>query len=294
MLKTSVFILLILFSFTLFADDLLLEYSDGVIELETNAGWEEVVEGELYSSEQIIRLENDSIAEFSINDSRIMISEEGTYELRELINNSNNVSNWGIGELVTNKLELFFNETMYKDEAAMGVRGDQEEQYDDITWMENKEIPVRYGIAKDYILNKQYKEAVLYLLEASFTATGEARKECFYYIGYSYAMLGDSVRALRYLNRVETDSTKYYFHDYVLVKGKLLIQSFSFKSALYLFEKYLSEYPYGENVQSVYFLSAYCNEALNNREEFVKNLQKAVEVDPFSDFGKLASQKLNQ
>ncbi len=81
--------------------------------------------------------------------------------------------------------------------------------------------------------------------------------------------------------------------DYVLLKGQLLLAGQSCRAALDLFDPFLARFPDHENIQGVYFLTAFCSNQLGLRAEEAAKLQKACDLDPSSDTGRKAKATLD-
>ncbi len=77
-----------------------------------------------------------------------------------------------------------------------------------------------------------------------------------------------------------------------MLKGRLFLESFAYKSALEIFEQYLALNSEGENTQVVLLLASYCYRGLDNAAKQKECLIKAKEIDSNSLLGKEAEKIL--
>ena len=105
------------------------------------------------------------------------------------------------------------------------------------------------------------------------------------YAAYAHSLKGDNALALIMLEDMELGSEAPVFTDYVLLKGKLLIENLAYDDALDLFSEYLRHPDMGETTQVVYFLSALCHQGLDNIAQAQTLLQDAIEIDSTSEYG---------
>jgi tetratricopeptide (TPR) repeat protein len=66
-----------------------------------------------------------------------------------------------------------------------------------------------------------------------------------------------------------------------------------FEEALELFDPFLQRFPDHENSQSVYFLSAFCNDQLGRKAQAKAMLRRAYALDPASETGRRAESMLD-
>lgn len=147
---------------------------------------------------------------------------------------------------------------------------------------------------KELIRTGDYKEAREALQEgADYSFSDEEKEEYNFYIASAYALEGKSAPALLMLTDMKTESSAPYYSDYVLLKGKLLIEGLAYKKALLLFDQYLKKPDRSETTQLIYFLSALCNQRLENRRDAISNLEAAYEINNSSEYGRAARRMMD-
>ncbi len=291
MKKPAVFIFLILIAvFSLSADELLVEYIEGALELREGSGWIELYIGDTIPADSLIRLSGNGFAELSTAAISITLSDDGSYDTESLLRSGKQVANWDIGKVVNSKLSKLISPTETGQTAVMGVRGAEagEEQ---LTWVEEGEQYLEEG--KQALQDNLFDEAIsLFKQGADWALTDEERDEHLFYAALAHSFKGENAPALIILEDMQLVSDAAFFTDYVLLKGKLLIENLAFDDALVLFTEYLEHPDWGETTQVVYFLSAVCHQGLNNIGDARKFLQDAYNIDADSEYGRAAQRML--
>ena len=97
---------------------------------------------------------------------------------------------------------------------------------------------------------------------------------------------------MKTLSNVKGDEAAPFYSDYILLKARLLAESFSFAESLSIIENFLTKFPKSKNAQSAYFLSSFCYENLDKLEEAIGQLKQAIKIDPDSPVGREAGKRL--
>lgn len=273
---------------TAYSEKLLLQYLDGVLEVKEDDSWVEADVGDSFSSETILKVGEDTIAELESGNLRLTLTTEGIYSVAKILDNNKKVASWGIGSTLSAKLNAITGSSQKSSTAVMGVRGAAADSDQELKWMDEDEELLLEG--KKLLEAEQYREAIDIFREGFEIADPEKEQKYLFYLGYAHAMLGEKPHALKYLTRVDADISKAYFSDLVLVKGQLLVESLAFKNALELFDIYLKSFPEGDNTQAACFLSEICLQGMNNNKQALIRLEKARDIDPDSDLGRAAEQ----
>ena len=113
-----------------------------------------------------------------------------------------------------------------------------------------------------------------------------------FYIGVTYAMLGENGRALQKLLALDPPPWEDYFTDWVLLTGQLLMESLSYERAVQIFQRYLQESPAGPSAQTVWYLTALSQREEGHRDAAADSFRRAYRLDPNSELGrKIASEE---
>ncbi|UCF97023.1 MAG: tetratricopeptide repeat protein [Spirochaetaceae bacterium] len=286
-----ILLVLILIPIAVFSVDYTLAYIHGTIEVQVGGGWRLAEIGTVFSEDAVLRIGSGSVAELSSGALRITLSEPGTYFVSELIKSSRQVSSWGIVQTVRGKIRNLFRGTQELESTTMGVRADKATDDLGFEWMDEEEEAVDEG--KSLLEAERYEEAVAYFEEALELADERSRSLYLFYVGYAYAMAGKNGLAMRYLNEADPSLLGAHYGDYILLKGQLLLEGQAYQAALELFDPFLKRFPDHENVQTVYFLAAFCSSQLGRKADAAQSLQKAYTLDPSSETGRKARAMLD-
>ncbi len=291
MKRASAFVLLILIAaIPLLAEDLLVEYVEGTLEIKEGATWSELYIGDLIPENSLIRLSGNGFAELSTPAVTVTLSDDGTYNTQNLLRSGQKIASWDIGSVVNSKLSKLITPGEQGQTAVMGVRGAAADK-DQLTWVEEGGEYLEKG--KKLLADGLLDEAIPVFKEgADWALTEEERYEHLFYAAYAHSLKGDNAVALIMLEDMQLGSNAPIFTDYVLLKGKLLIENLAFADALDLFSEYLKHPDMGETTQVVYFLSAVCHEGLDNKDQALKFLQDAYKIDANSEYGRAAKRMM--
>jgi tetratricopeptide (TPR) repeat protein len=291
MKRTSAFVLLILIAaIPLVAEDLLVEYLEGTLEIKEGYTWAELFIGDMIPENSLIRLSDKGFAELSTSTISITLIDDGIYNTEQLARSGQKVASWDIGRVVNSKLSKLISPAEQGQTAAMGVRGAAADE-DQLTWVEEGGEYLEKG--KQLLVDGLFDEAIPVFKEgADWALTEEERYEYVFYTAYAHSQKGENAIALMMLEDVGAEIDSPFFPDYVLLKGKLLIENLAFEDALSLFAQYLKYPDMGETTQVVHFLSAVCFQGLDQISEARKSLEAAYKIDTSSEYGQAAQRMM--
>jgi len=287
MKRAAITVLLILFAvIPSLAEDLLLEYVEGFLELKEGSSWVELYIGDTIPENSLIRLSDDGFAELSTRTITVTLSEAGTYETGALLRSGQKIAAWDIGSVVNSKLSKLVGPGQQGETAVMGVRGAAADE-GELTWVEEGGEFMERG--KQLLQEGLFDEAIPVFRDgADWALTEEERNEYLFYAAYAHSLKGENALALIMLEDMQLAYGSENFTDYVLLKGKLLIENLAFNDALDLFAEYLKQPDMGETTQVVFFLSALCYQSLDNTTQARKHLRDAIQIDAGSEYGQAA------
>ncbi|MBN1837662.1 MAG: tetratricopeptide repeat protein [Spirochaetales bacterium] len=282
--------LLLAAALPLAAQELLVEYLEGTLELKQGSQWVEVYIGDSLSRGRVIRLESGGFAELSAGNVTVTLSEGGTYNTDSLFKSGQKVAAWNLGGVVNSKLSKLVSPVSGGETATMGVRGDRMDS-GELTWVEEGTEYLAEG--KKLLAQGQVEEGIRRLEEgAEWALTEEERNEHLFYAAYGHSLQGESAVSLIMLEDMRVGPAARFFTDYVLLKGKLLIDNLAFEDALALFDQYLAHPDMGETTQVVHYLAAVCHHGLDRPQQARQSLEAAYKIDPNSEYGRSAKQMM--
>jgi len=284
-------LLFFVFATVLIAEEYFVSFLDGLVDLKTNRGWQALSIGDSLTAASVVRLESDSMLEISFKQSIITIYDEGIYNLQNLVTSSEEMQAFAFLQIIDSKIDKAVNGSDSERSVAFGVRGPLIEEESTIDFMEEEDDPVEQGMER---LNAgNFDEAIEYFKTAMEQGvTLEEEPFVYYLLAYAHAEKQERAQALKYLNKIKISADHLLYTDYVMLKGRLLVESFAYNSALLLFEEYLTYNSTGETVQSVLLLSSFCYKGLGNNYKYKECLKKAKEINPYSELGKEAHRLL--
>ena len=116
----------------------------------------------------------------------------------------------------------------------------------------------------------------------------EDESRCLFYIGTCYTLQGDTLTALEHVERIAPDAGEDFYGDLVVLYGKLLVESFSYREALGWLERHGEESSEGDVLQMVELLKGLAYRGLKDGENARIHLMKAYTLDPDSNAGRMA------
>ena len=270
------------------AAQVLIDYVEGEVELEEERGWRELFIGEEVSASARIWLDNHSLAQLGAGDSTITLTRRGVYALADLLPKVQVARQWNLAAVVGSKLTGLTTERQ-KEGAVFGVRGDAQDD-DELMWMDDGTS----SIVEVRRLNEdgEYAQALQLAVESAEFAFDDEADELGYHAMYAAALLGDPATALRHGAALDPDPLSGYYADYVLVLGKLFLESAGFVEAAGLFDDYLLFHPQGASAQAVHVLASFASQGLGDQEAALSHLRSAVALAPESETGVLAQSLL--
>jgi tetratricopeptide (TPR) repeat protein len=300
MKKRKLYMALCMILFTtviLGAESFTVVFSDGTVKVKSGDGWKSVYTGDSLSSSNTVKLGSGSMLEIASAKSTLTLYDPGVYVLGDLLDASRKVKSQKFLNAVDVRIQNVVQGNEYHRTSAAGLRGFEQgargSEFDDVEWAveeddaDNEVDPITQG--QNLLALKRYDEAITHF-EKMLTEWPypEAKPFFTYYLSYAYAEKDRRAQALALLDKISINQGHILYADYVMLKGRLLLESFAYKSALQIFEQYLALNSEGENTQAVLLLASYCYRGMDNAAGQKECLMKAKEIDPDSLLGKEA------
>ncbi len=278
------------------AEDLFVEYVEGYVDVRRGSSWQELYIGDSVSETDTVKVDDNSLAEFSGASRTFTLTKPGTYEIRSLLTASRRKEQSGVGTLLSGKMQSMFAPTGDSGPSTVGgVRASEAvNEEDEFMWVES-DVQELITSGKELLEQEEYDEA-LELFEEAYDYALDLEEEyaSLFYQGYTQAILGRPGAAMDAIADIDPAPEADYYYDYYLLRGKLLIDSFAFEEAAEFLTSFDEIYATPEQKQTLYLLTGYSYleaEMLDRAEEY---LQDAVTIDPDSDTGKTASELFEQ
>lgn len=277
------------------AQDLRVDYTEGLVELAAGGGWKELAPGDRLPAGARIRLAADAFLELVQGSARIAVSQPGVYLAADLVAASKKVASWQLGKVVSAKVKGTVAGGAKGDgTAAMGARGAAAGAPATVEWVEASGSEEALSEGRSLLAAGRLDEALKVLQSALKEAYPGEEGLFYYYIATAYSAQQRTSLALRTLERVQVEPQEPLYTDLVLLKGQLLLESLAFADALTLFDSQLALNPEGGFAQALLILSSYSYQGLGRSQGAREALQKAVSLDSTSELGQEAARLLTQ
>jgi tetratricopeptide (TPR) repeat protein len=277
-----------------FGEEIVVTYIEGMLEIRVGTTWKKLFEEDIVKRDATVRLSDNGIAELTGTNICITISEQGTYNVGDMIAASQKAASFGLEEILTSKALAIFGDTDERNlqESQAGVRAGNIE--DEIGWIDDADTSLLLESGRKKMKAGNYMEAINDFNDALEYSLFEKESIFLFYIAYCYDRLGKEAIALSYLTNMEIRNDVPFYPDYVLVYGRLLLKSFAYAKALELFTDFPERTVETEDqtLQGILYLTSICYIQLGQPAKAKQYLHKTKEIDPASDTGKKASKLL--
>jgi tetratricopeptide (TPR) repeat protein len=286
--RSLVCLLLLSAVLTISALDLTVEYVDGYLDVQDGNEWLELVIGETISDDDVVRLDDYSIAELSAPGIKLTLTSPGIYRISELIEQSGRQRTIGLASVVGGKVAALFSDRKSDSAAAvMGVRGAQSEST--VRWMtgDTAEL-IKSG--KERLETGELDEAFELFAEAYDFAEIDEETETLFFLGYTAYLMGDLRVAAGYFGDiVEIDPEADFFPNLLLVYGQLLTETFAYEEAIDLIETYVDVETLDTATRQTALLIEGVNyQALGDTTNAKRALERSRAIAPESDIADAA------
>jgi tetratricopeptide (TPR) repeat protein len=282
-------IILTLCSFSLHAADFEVVYLDGSADLKAGSGWRPLYAGDLVSTGDQVKVYKGSLVELSGTGGSLMLSKEGTYNVASLTEDLERKNDIGLGSMLSSRMSTIFQGSSVKNRSTVaGVRGDVMDGDDAMTWMESgNQALIEEGV--ELLEEGEVDTAMQVFLDAYFSAMDEIESAAaaFYLAGIE-DMQGNIAEAVDYIAGEELTLDHELYPDFVILKGKLLVDTLRYEDALELFETWDGRFAGKDQQQTVGLLHALTLASLNRNSEARSVLNETVAIDSTSETGKAA------
>ncbi len=287
--------LLIIAVFPAISLDFVTEYVDGILDVKEGGSWYEVFIGDSLPDNAVVRLDEDSYAEFLYGNDTIKLSRAGTYELKKLVGAKNDVANAGMGSLFSGKFKTLLQEDSNKTQTTVGGVRAAEAETVTVDWM-SSETAELISDGKSALEEGDLEEAESYFSEAyDYAADLYEESEALYFLGLTAALGGNYADALTNLDMADVEDDSEYYTDFYLLKGQLLVESFAYDEAFSFLEDY--DVSAGKNapqkLQDIYFMIAVAGNNSGNKNAAQTAINKLIALDPGSETAKAAKSYKN-
>lgn len=221
------------------AQELIVEYVEGYLEVRDSGSWYELYIGDVVGRDDVIRLDEGAYAELSDGSLTIRLTRAATYEMADLLESAQDQQRANIGSLVANRLGRMTNSDDRGSTTVGGVRASEAATEDRLQWAGGADVD---ELAEEGMLmldEGDYLEAFYIFEEAYEYSSFEEEGDFLFLMGYALALDGEVNEALTYYEDAQLEPESEYYADYKLAYSQLLIEVFAFEEAGNVLEDFL-------------------------------------------------------
>lgn len=266
-----------------FAQQVVVGYVEGVLEVRDGSSWAELFIGDSVDQDDRVRLSDNSYAELSNGRTTVKLTREGTYLISDLIEGSSRTESAGVAGLVLNRIgRLTGREDEEEQTSAGGARASEAVTQTGPTWAGGESIDELITEGSELLADGAYEDAYFVLQEAyDYAITDEEFARTAFYYGYAAALTGRTREALGLLEDVGPDPESDFFASHVLALGQLLVETFAYQDAIdYLSLLADADDQADEDVQSAELLIGIAYDGLGMPREAERYLRRATRTVP--------------
>jgi hypothetical protein len=251
--------LLALATVRLSAQTVTVDYMEGSASQRTAAAWAVLSIGDMIPLDGSVRVDNHSLVQLATPGAAITLSRPGTYVIRKLLAARASLHAAGAAQAVAVAFSLIVRGSPERLDTVGGVRSERMPGVDDLG-IDQLDVPTPtvvnlsyVEIGKGQIASEDYKNAIDTLLEAVRLAGPGDTREARFYLATAYSLSGDTRRALVVIPGDAPEGTEEWAPDLILLRAKLLEDTFAFTEAADLLVKQGRSLAFDEERAPTYF-----------------------------------------
>jgi hypothetical protein len=211
------------------AQAVVVSYVDGQVSQLASSSWKPVAAGDSLSSKASVRLTGTAYLELKSGSATLSLSQPGTYAIGDLLTAGRASRASKSQALVSKYLSAVSAKGSVNASTVAGVRG-EEQGKGETEWV-TSDSDVYLSAGKDYLASGDYASAKEQLAKALDLATSE-KAEVDYYLAETEALSGNTRAAYQRLAALKPSGAESWAPDYVLLKARLLVDSFAPQAAI--------------------------------------------------------------
>lgn len=289
-MRLVLILLLVLPALTVSAADFEVVYMDGSADIGRGGSWRPLYAGDGVGSSDSIKVHPGALVELSGSGGTLMLSREGTYAVASLAEDLDRKSTIGLGSMLSSRMSTIFQGSSVENRSTVaGVRGDVMDGDDTMTWMESgNQALIDEGV--ELLQEGDAEEAWEIFLDAYYSAMDgvESAAAAFYLAGIA-DMQGNLADAAEWIGEEELGLDHELYPDFVILKGKLLVDTLQYEAALELFASWDGRFAGKDQQQTVGLLHGFALASLGRNSEARTILTSTAALDPASETARAAN-----
>jgi len=285
------------------AQDLRVQYLDGLLEVQSGGGWRQARLGELVSGGASVRLAPGSLAELAAGELRLTLHQPGTFAVSALLASGRQSLAWGLGRLLKTRLRTLFSAPVGAS-ASTGTRAwEALDRQAELEMMGDEEEEARKAAARaeqaaaadirELLAAGRAGEAAETASRVLQKAGPESRAYFRFLLASARSLEGNQAAAVQALGAEGAPREAPWYPEYALLEARLLLEGQAYARALAALDGLLAAHPQAASAQPAWFLSAFCCLQLGDRAQARRRLERALALEAGSEIGIQAKEMLN-
>jgi tetratricopeptide (TPR) repeat protein len=274
------------------AQDLSVSYLEGEAQVRSGSQWTALSIGDHLSSQATLQLSVGAYVELQGPDSKVVLSQKGTYKLPDIVVASRALSSAGVGKVLTAMLSSLLSGQAKNPSSTLGARGANESEAQDSEWV-TSDSQVFLDTGTQYIKSGKYESGIQQFLQALDAATDKEAPMVRYRLASAYDLSGNTREALRYAAELQPGSSDAWAPDFIILKGKLLVDTNAFAQAIAWLTQSGNDLSGDAQRAALYdFLLGVGYRGTGDTASEKADLSRVVAISADNDLGKAAAQLL--
>ena len=225
------------------AQEASVDYMEGTASQRIAASWSALSVGDTIPLDGSVKLEEHSLVQLKAGGATITLSQPGTYAIRKLLAARASLPAAGTAQALAFAFWRVVRGSKERLDEAGGIRAEKmppgEGDVAPTGASTPEDVTEQSSIEKGkwQINSGEYQDAIDSLLEAVEKSSPGETSEARYYLATAYSLSGDTRRALGALSGAAPSGTEEWAPDFILLRAKLLVDTFAFADAAALLTK---------------------------------------------------------
>ena len=285
-------LMMALLGWPLAAQELSISYLEGRVSQKVGSSWQDLSIGDTIPSDSTVMIDPRACLELSAGGVRITLTQPGTYGMKKILSASMSLQSTGAAKALTTKLLKLVLEPARKESSAGGARAEVIDR-GQIAGLMDDDTNTFLSAGKDLIGSGDFDKAVVQLTKAVDSAADDQIAEAQFYLAEACSLKGETRNALAQAAAVTPDKDAAWFPDYVLLKGKILLDCSAFDQAVaWLVENGNVAEDNDARMPTYFFLLALAYGGAGNGENEKQCLAQVVAASKDSELGTAAARLL--
>ncbi|NBB89652.1 MAG: hypothetical protein GVY23_00430 [Spirochaetes bacterium] len=287
---------------TVGAQQVVVDYAEGVVDARAGSGWEPVYIGQRLEPSAAVRIGAGGYAELSHGSATLRLTRPGSYLLESVLEGVDRNRRVGLGSMMRTRLDRIGGVPERKDDSTVaGVRGNDAGAAE-LMWVGGEESGELIEEGIELLADGTYGPARERFSEAYDFAESDAQAaRARFYLGYTDYLQGKVREALEAFIEVELERGDRDYDTWVLTRAQALVETFAYEESIAVLSPYIDDAETGagaeaeaENIQTALILRGVAYEGLGRTSEARADLTAARETEPKGERAEMIRRLLSE